>query len=85
MRVEAANAELACALQKEGLALLLLLPGGGIVNIRVSHLTSSIHGSFVLFTRTISDTSGATLRCVLGLDQMSLRLLGSLCRVHPMY
>ena len=82
MRVETANAELACALQKEGLALLLRLHRGGCsVLLRLSHWTST-HGSFVLFTRTISVPSGVALGCVFGRVMISLRLLGS---IHPIY
>ena len=78
MRVETANAELACALQEEGLALLLLLPHGGAgVLLSLGHWTST-HAGFVLFARTIS----FPLRCVFGHNLLSLRLLGS---IHPMF
>ena len=78
MRVETANAELACALQEEGLALLLLLPHGwGGALLSLSHWTST-HVSFVLLARTISFPLG----CVFGLNLLSLRLLVS---IHPMY
>ena len=82
MRVETASTELACALQEEGLALLLRLHrGGGGVLLRLSHWTR-IHGTFVFFTWTISVPSGVTLGGVFVRALMSLRLLSS---VHPKY
>ena len=82
MRVETANAELACALQEEGLALLLLLPhGGGGVLLSLSHWIST-HVGFVLFTRTVTVPSGVAFGGVFGRNLLSLRILGS---IHPMY
>ena len=82
MRVETANTELACALQEEGLALLLLLPHGGAgVLLSLSHWTST-HVSFVLFTWTLSVPSGVAFGGVFGRNLLSLRLLGS---IHPMF
>ena len=81
VRVETAHAEPASALQEEGLALLLLLSHrarGGVLLRLLSHWAST-HGSFALFTWTISFPSGDALGGFFGHALLSL---GS---VHPMY